>query len=213
MERPDRAKHPPIMPLKVGITGSLGSGKSTVAALLRERGYPVLDADALAREGREVLREEICRAFPEACREGALDERALARLVFSDEEKLRLLEGLLHPYVRRRLEEEMARLREAWPGGGAKAPILFLEIPLLFEVGWEKALDRTLVVAAPLEARLERVRLRSGLSREEALAREARQLPQEEKVRRADYVLWNTGDLDRLRRAVEALLRVLESSP
>jgi dephospho-CoA kinase len=201
------------MPLKVGITGSLGSGKSTVAALLRERGYPVLDADALAREGRVVLREEICRAFPEACREGALDERALARLVFSDEEKLQLLEGLLHPYVRRRLEEEMARLSEAWPGDGAKAPLLFLEIPLLFEVGWEKALDRTLVVAAPLEARLERVRLRSGLSREEALAREARQLPQEEKVRRADYVLWNTGDLDRLRRSVEALLRVLESSP
>lgn len=188
----------------MGLTGSLGSGKSTVAALLRARGYPVLDADALAREGRKALEEEICRSLPEACREGGLDEKLLARLVFSDREKLRILEGLLHPYVRRRLLEEMAR---------QEASIVFLEIPLLFEVGWEKELDRTLVVAAPLEVRLERVRLRSGLSREEALNREARQLPQEEKVRRADYVIWNTGPLSGLERAVEALLKVLEARP
>ncbi|MER3425869.1 MAG: dephospho-CoA kinase [Thermus sp.] len=192
------------MPLRVGITGNLGSGKSTVAALLRRRGYPVLDADALAREGRKALAGRICQAFPEACRGGVLDEKALARIVFSDEEKLRTLEGLLHPYVRRRLMEEMDR---------QTAPIVFLEIPLLFEVGWEKALDRVLVVAAPLEERLMRVQIRSGLSREEALSREARQLPQEEKLRRADYVLWNTGDLRRLEEGVEVLLRVLESSP
>lgn len=190
----------------MGLTGSLGSGKSTVAALLRARGYPVLDADALAREGRKAMREEICRSLPEACREGVLDDKLLARLVFSDREKLHILEGLLHPYVRRRLLEEMARQ-------GQGASIVFLEIPLLFEVGWEKELDRTLVVAAPLEARLERVRLRSGLSREEALRREARQLPQEEKVRRADYVIWNTGDLSQLEKAVEALLKVLEARP
>lgn len=163
-----------------------------------------MDADALAREGRKALEEEICRSLPEACREGGLDEKLLARLVFSDREKLRILEGLLHPYVRRRLLEEMARL---------EASIVFLEIPLLFEVGWEKELDRILVVAAPLEARLERVRLRSGLSREEALNREARQLPQEEKVRRADYVIWNTGPLSGLEKAVEALLKVLEARP
>ncbi|MGQ9753494.1 MAG: dephospho-CoA kinase [Thermaceae bacterium] len=205
MERPYGSQHPSIIcPLRVGLTGNLGSGKSTVAALLRERGYPVLDADRLAREGRTVFKEEICRAFPEACQKGVLDDEVLARTVFSDPEKLEFLEGLLHPYVRRRLLEEMGR---------QAAPVVFLEIPLLFEVGWEKEVHRVLVVAAPLEVRLERVRLRSGLSPEEALKREARQLPQEEKVRRADYVIWNTRGLDHLKGAVEALIRVLSQSP
>lgn len=174
------AKHPII----IGITGNIGSGKSTVAALLRSWGYPVLDLDALAARARENKEEELKRLFPEAVVGGRLDRRALARLVFSDPERLKALRAVVHPEVRRLLMEELSRL---------EAPLVFLEIPLLFEKGWEGRLHGTLLVAAPLEERVRRVMARSGLSREEVLARERAQMPEEEKRKRATWVLENTG--------------------
>lgn len=100
------AKHPII----IGITGNIGSGKSTVAALLRSWGYPVLDLDALAARARENKEEELKRLFPEAVVGGRLDRRALARLVFSDPERLKAPEAVVHPEVRRLLMEELSRL-------------------------------------------------------------------------------------------------------
>ncbi|MGC8876210.1 dephospho-CoA kinase [Thermus sp.] len=187
------AKHPII----IGLTGNIGSGKSTVAALLRELGYPVLDADLLAERAREAKKPELKRLFPEAFRGEELDRRALARVVFSDPEKLKALEAVVHPEVRRLLVEELSRLR---------APLVFVEIPLLFEKGWEGRLHGTLLVAAPLEERVRRVVARSGLSREEVLARERAQMPEEEKRKRATWVLENTGSLEALREKVLALL-------
>ena len=190
------AKHPII----IGITGNIGSGKSTVAALLRSWGYPVLDLDALAARARENKEEELQRLFPEAVVGGRLDRRALARLVFSDPERLKALEAVVHPEVRRLLMEELSRL---------EAPLVFLEIPLLFEKGWEGRLHGTLLVAAPLEERVRRVMARSGLSREEVLARERAQMPEEEKRKRATWVLENTGSLEDLERALKAVLAEL----
>jgi len=190
------AKHPII----IGITGNIGSGKSTVAALLRSWGYPVLDLDALAARARENKEEELKRLFPEAVVGGRLDRRALARLVFSDPERLKALEAVVHPEVRRLLMEELSRL---------EAPLVFLEIPLLFEKGWEGRLHGTLLVAAPLEERVRRVMARSGLSREEVLARERAQMPEEEKRKRATWVLENTGSLEDLERALKAVLAEL----
>ena len=187
------AKHPII----IGITGNIGSGKSTVAALLRAWGYPVLDLDALAARARENKEEELKRLFPEAVVEGRLDRRALARLVFSDPERLKALEAVVHPEVGRLLSEELSRL---------KAPLVFLEIPLLFEKGWEGRLHGTLLVAAPLEERVRRVVARSGLSPEEVLARERAQMPEEEKRKRATWVLENTGGLKELEGRARALL-------
>ncbi len=111
------AEHPII----IGITGNIGSGKSTVAALLRARGYPVLDLDALAERARDNQEEALKRLFPEAVVAGRLDRRALGRLVFSDPEKLRALEAVVHPEIGRLLAEELSRL---------EAPLVFLEIPL-----------------------------------------------------------------------------------
>ena len=182
------AKHPII----IGITGNIGSGKSTVAALLRSWGYPVLDLDALAARARENKEEELKRLFPEAVVGGRLDRRALARLVFSDPERLKALEAVVHPEVRRLLMEELSRLEA-----------------LLFEKGWEGRLHGTLLVAAPLEERVRRVMARSGLSREEVLARERAQMPEEEKRKRATWVLENTGSLEDLERALKAVLAEL----
>lgn len=183
----------------VGLTGSIGSGKSTVAELLRRRGVPVLDADALAREGAEVLKAEICRMFPEACRSGEVDRRTLGALVFADAEARRRLESLLHPYVRARLEEETERAR------ARGVPLLVQEIPLLFESGREGEFDGVLVVAAPEEHRRRRVVAR-GLSEAEFEARDRAQLPQEEKLRRATWVIWNEADLGTLQARVAAWL-------
>lgn len=199
MERSQGTKHPLI----IGLTGNIGSGKSTVARLLRAWGYPVLDADELAKRARENKKEELKRLFPEAFREGKLDTRALGQLVFSDPERLRLLEALLHPEIRRLLEEELRGLK------GER--VVFLEIPLLFEKGWEDRLDGVLVVTAPLELRLERVMARSGLSREEVLAREQAQMPEAEKARRADWILENRGSLEELEENLRAILRAIEA--
>ncbi|AEV16464.1 MAG: dephospho-CoA kinase [Thermus sp.] len=189
----DEAKHPII----IGITGNIGSGKSTVARFLRAWGYPVLDLDGLAERARERRKEELKRLFPGAFRGEELDRRALAQEVFADPKRLQALEAVLHPEIRRLLEEEVARL---------EAPLLFLEIPLLFEKGWEGRLAGTLLVAAPLEVRLERAMARSGLSREEVLARERAQMPEEEKRKRATWVLENTGSLEDLEAGLREIL-------
>ncbi len=194
----DRAKHPII----IGITGNIGSGKSTVASLLRAWGYPVLDLDELAQRARENKKEELKRIFPEAFKGEELDRRTLAQVVFSDPERLKALEDLLHPEIRRLLAQELAQLQ---------APLVFLEIPLLFEKGWEARLDGTLLVVAPLEERIRRVRERSGLSREEVLAREKAQMPEEEKRRRATWILPNRVGLGELEEGLrEILTRIRE---
>jgi dephospho-CoA kinase len=185
----------------IGLTGSIGSGKSTVAQRLRELGVPVLDADEYAREGAVVLRAEICQAFPEVCQGGEIDRAALGRRVFADPEARRRLEALLHPYVRRRLREETEK---AMSEGHA---VVVHDIPLLFETGRGADFAGVLVVAAPTELRKARVMARSGLSEAEFLAREQSQLAQEEKVRRATWIIRNDADLATLRERVEAWYR------
>lgn len=182
----------------VGLTGSIGSGKSTVAQRLRDLGVPVLDADEYAREGARVLKAEVCRAFPEACRDDELDRAALARRVFNDPGARKRLEALLHPYVRRRMREETEK---ALLGGHR---LVVHDIPLLFETGREVEFAGVLVVAAPTALRRARVQARSGLSEAEFEARDQSQMPQEEKVRRATWVIWNDADLDTLYKRVDA---------
>lgn len=185
----------------IGLTGSIGSGKSTVAQRLRALGMPVLDADEYAREAARVLKAEICQAFPEACREGELDRSALGRLVFSNPVARRRLEALIHPYVRRRMQEETEKARQA----GYR--LVVHDIPLLFEAGREPDFAGVLVVAAPTALRKARVMARSGLSEAEFAARDQSQMPQEEKVRRATWVIWNEADLDTLYQRVDAWYR------
>ncbi|HFB38895.1 MAG TPA: dephospho-CoA kinase, partial [Oceanithermus sp.] len=156
-----------------------------------------------AHEGLIARAREVCAALPEACPAGVPDRRKLAERVFRDEEARRRLEAILHPYVRARFEEALSRLE------AEGAPLAVLEIPLLFETGWEKRLDGVLVVTAPAALRYRRLRAR-GISEEEARRREAAQLPEAEKRRRADWVIENAGDLSELKAKVLRWLKEVD---
>ena len=180
----------------IGLTGSIGSGKSTVARMLAELGAEVVNADELARQARRELADEICRAFPDACSGGLPDDRKLAAVIFADPQARRRLEGIIHPRVRKLIAGRVRRARRRGPG------LLVVEAPLLFETGWNPGYDGVLVVTAPDEVRYRRVKKRSGLSRAEFYRRDAAQLPQHEKARRASWVIYNGGSTAELRAKV-----------
>ncbi|MBZ9713174.1 dephospho-CoA kinase [Deinococcus multiflagellatus] len=192
----------PTRPRRLGLTGSIGAGKSTVAALLRAHGLTVLDADEQARlvtAEPEVLAQIEAR-FPGTVVGGVLDRAALAARVFPDPAAVADLNATVHPRVRARmaaLEQAAADRGEAW---------VVQDVPLLFEGGLDAGMDAVLVVDAPLELRLERALARGGLTREDILARDARQFPAEEKRRRATWVIENTGDLAALEAQVKRVV-------
>ncbi|AIZ44237.1 dephospho-CoA kinase [Deinococcus radiopugnans] len=201
MTRPAAA----ALPRRLGLTGSIGAGKSTVAALLRGRGLTVLDADAQARlvtEEPETL-ARIEAAFPGTVQDGILDRPALSAVAFADPARLAELNAIVHPRVRAR----MTALELQAVAAGAQWVVQ--DIPLLFEGGLEAGMDAVLVVDAPLDVRLSRVMERSGFTREEVLARDARQTPAAEKREKADFVLENGGTLAELSAQVDAALVAL----
>ncbi|GHF45830.1 dephospho-CoA kinase [Deinococcus metalli] len=200
----------PAAPLRrLGLTGSIGAGKSTVAALLRARGLTVLDADEQARhvtQEPETLRA-IGNEFPGTVTGGVLDRAALAAAAFRDPQRTAALNAIVHPRVRARmaaLEAQAAARGEPW---------VVQDVPLLFEGGLDEQMDAVLVVDAPLEERVARVMARSGLSREDVLARDARQLGAAEKRQRATVVIENAGPPDELGARVDAALHVLGIHP
>jgi dephospho-CoA kinase len=199
------------MPLKVfGLTGGIASGKSSVAALLRERGVPVVDADELAREavapGSDGLAQVLATFGGDLlAADGSLDRKRLGALVFTDESARKRLNALTHPIVRRLSQERFVELERQGVSLAA------YDVPLLFEVGLDAALRPVVLVAASERTQLERIAARDGLSEPEARARIAAQLPLAEKRRRADYVLENDGSRAELSAQVEALLAKLRA--
>ena len=192
----------------IGLTGGIGMGKSTAAAVFRRAGIPVFDADATvhalqARGGRAVRAIE--RAFPGTVRGDAVDREALRRAVLGNPDALRRLEAIVHPLVRDAERAFVARARRR----GARAVVL--DIPLLFETGGEARVDRVVVVSAPRDVQAGRLRKRRRMTEQQIEAVIARQMPDREKRRRADVVV-PTG-LSRhhaqriLRRAIRGLLR------
>jgi len=200
--------------LRVGLTGSIGAGKSTVARLLERLGAAVVDADALARRATddpEVLAAVARELGQDLVVEGPdgrrLDRQATAARVFGDPDALAKLNAIVHPWVRRRAAEEMAALERS----GAPPPVIVHDVPLLFEAGLQGDYDAVVVVDAPAELRARRLAERSGLSADEVARRESAQLPAHEKVARADHVVVNAGDLSELEAQVARLWRELTS--
>jgi dephospho-CoA kinase len=187
----------------VGLTGSIGMGKSTAAAALRRLGIPVHDADAevhrLLRNDRDLV-AAIEAEFPGVTNAEGVDRAALGARVFGDPAALQRLEGIIHPRVHRAEAAFVRRMR------GRRAPLVVLDIPLLFETGGDRRCDATMVVAAPEFLQAQRVLRRQGMTNDRLAAIRARQMPDLEKLKRADVVI-PTG-LDR-RFALRILNRAL----
>jgi dephospho-CoA kinase len=193
--------------LLVGLTGGLGTGKSTVARLLAERGAVVVDADELARRALEPGTsgfEQVCDLFGRDVLDpqGRIDRRELAARVFADEGKRRALESITHPEVFRLLAATVEAHR------GTDAVVVF-DAPLIIETGFHEAVDVLVVVTAPEEAQVERVVRERGMSEGEARARIAAQVGEARRHELADLTIANDGDLEQLRSRVDELWREL----
>jgi dephospho-CoA kinase len=190
-----------------GLTGNIGSGKSTVARLLAARGVPVVDADQVAREvvqpGTPALREIAARWPSMVAPDGTLDRRALAARVFADARERAELNRIVHP----RIAEEVSSRLGALAGEGY--PVAVYEAALIIENRMHDGLDGLVVVTAPEAAQLARLRERDGMSEEEARARLAAQLPAADKLRHATFVIDNQGSEAELEAQVDRLLAAM----
>lgn len=200
-------------PRVVGLTGGIGSGKSTVAALLRARGIPVVDADAVARDctapGSSVLAAVLDRFGPGVrAADGSLDRAALAAVVFADADARRDLEALTHPCIRAGVA---ARLRDL-AAGDPPPDVVVVEHPLLVEAGAVGDVDTVVVVEAPPEVRVARAVAGRGMDPADVRARIASQVDDATRRAAADHVIVNDGDRDALEAAVVALLPRLARS-
>lgn len=190
--------------IRLALTGSIGMGKSTVAAMFRRAGIPVFDADAVVRRLQGpggVLVGKIEERFPGTTGPDGVDRDALSTRVLGDPAELATLESIVHPAVHHE------RTRFIVENGDA--PALLFEIPLLFETGGDEAFDKVIVVSAPVEMQRSRVLARTGMSEEKFAALLARQTPDEEKRRRADFVIDTGGDLSTTERQVQDILACL----
>jgi dephospho-CoA kinase len=195
----------------LGLTGSIGMGKSTVARMLRRLGVPVFDADAevhrlQAPEGAAL--PALSRAFPGVVNNMVLDRALLRKIVFGNPQALRTLESILHPLVRtaqQRWLQQQRRMRKA---------IVILDVPLLFERGGWTQVDAVLVVSAPAHVQAARVLNRAGMSLEALAAILRHQMPDVEKRRRADYIIQSGLGYQRALRDVrQALSRARQLLP
>ena len=192
------------LPFRLGLTGSIGMGKSTTAGLFRELGVPVHDADAAvhdiyANEGVAPVEA----AFPGVSVDGRIDRARLGPLVLNDGPAMKRLEAIVHPLVRAR---EAAFLEQTGRDG---APIALLDIPLLYETGAEGRVDAIVVVSAPESVQRARVLARPGMTEAKLQAIASRQMPDSEKRRRADFVIQTGDGIPAAREQVIELLRVL----
>jgi dephospho-CoA kinase len=188
----------------LGLTGSIGMGKSTTAQMFRDEGIPVWDADAAVhrlyeRGGAAVA--PVGAAFPEAVLDGAISREALKNIIAADPSALGRLEKIVHPLV----AQDRAAFIAANP-----APIVVVDIPLLYETGAEAWLDSVLVVSVSPEAQRARVLARAGMTEAQFQAILSRQMPDEEKLRRADHLI-ETTTMDEARAKVRALIDELKA--
>lgn len=192
--------------IRVGLTGSIGMGKSTTAAMFREAGAPVLDSDQIVHDlYRGAAVAPIEAAFPGVATDGVVDREKLGRRVLSDPEALKRLEAIVHPLVwaerDRFLKEQEAR--------GAR--IVVYDVPLLFETGAQDSVDVIVVVSAPEDVQRARVLARPGMTEEKFAAILKKQVPDAEKRARADHVVDTSQGLDAARAQVNGIVRLLNA--
>ena len=194
----------------IGLTGGIGSGKSTVSDILKEQGIPVVDGDLIAREVVEPHRpayEEIVRAFGTEVlqQDGTLNRKRIGEIVFSDPEKLSILNSITHKEIYRVILERLESLKERGTS------LVFLDVALLFETGFDQLTDWVWVVDAPDAVRVERIQKRDGLKEEEILKRIQSQMSRELRNTKGNLVLDNSKSREELKARILQELKQYES--
>jgi dephospho-CoA kinase len=192
----------------LGLTGSIGMGKSATAAFFRRAGVPVDDADAAVHAlYRGEAAPLVEAAFPGTVVDGVVDRAALSKAVLGHADRIARLEAIVHPLVRRRRDGFLAR------AAAARAPAAVLDVPLLLETGGERDCDAVLVVTAPGAVQRERVLARPGMSADKLAAILAKQMPDREKRRRAHFLVDTSRGFEAAERQVRDILRALAGRP
>ena len=187
----------------IGLTGSIGMGKSTTAAMFREAGIPVYDADAAVHEAYGVggiAVGPVGEAFPGVVKDGRVDREELRKRVLGDPEALKVLNGIVHPLIGK------SRAKVFEDAEAAGADMIIMDVPLIFETGGEKNMHAVIVVSAPAHVQRERVLAREGMTPERLDAILAQQVPDAEKRARADYVVDTSRGLEAAREQVAAII-------
>lgn len=198
-------------PVAVAVTGGIGSGKTEACRQFASLGAMVLSADAIARqlsESNPAVRRGIRAAFGAAAfrPNGTLERRKIAERVFGDPRALRKLNGIVHPHVHRYLRAQIASARKK-----AQVPMIVVEAALIYESGAETLFDFVIVIAADREECIRRIMSRDGMSHRDVLLRMGSQLPEEMKMRKADFIIRNSGSKEELMSNCKFLYRLLTS--
>jgi dephospho-CoA kinase len=197
--------------LKVGLTGGIASGKSTVSRMFGELGCKVIDSDQITRklfEAGTPVNAAVAEAFGPrvVARDGSIDRRVLGEMVFENADLRQKLNSIVHPAIKQRQSEFLAQAAAEDPHA-----IGIVEAALIVEVGTYRSYDKVVVVTCPPKIQRERLRERSGLTPEQIETRIASQMPMEEKVKFADFVIDNSGDIGRTHQQVEDVYRQLRA--
>ena len=197
----------------IGLTGGIGTGKTTVSKKLRERGYPVIDLDNISREvikypkvinklvrnfGKEILLDEDA-----AISEREISRKKLGKIVFKDEKKVNILNSIMHPPILKKMREEVKEAEK-------KYAVVFVEVQLLFEINLEQEFDMTVLVYADRKTQLKRVSERDGRDEEEVLNILGSQMDIEIKRKKSSYIIENNLDLENLDREIDKFIEKLE---
>ena len=190
----------------LGLTGGIGTGKSTVVNMLKGKGIPVVDTDLISREVIEYP-EIIEKIKLEISNEvfdfnNKLDRKKMSEIVFENQEKLKKLNEIMHPEILKKMWLEVEKLKK-------NHKIIVLDIPLLFEINMEKEVDKILLIFASKEIQLKRIMERDGRSREEAIKIINSQMPLYKKREKSDYIIQNNDSLENLEKKVEKILKKL----
>lgn len=191
---------------RIGLTGGVGSGKSTVSSYMHELGIPVIDGDKLAREavipGSRAM-AEMRKAFGPHIflPDGSLNRLKMGEIVFNDEEKRQKLNSIIHPFIWHRTREELIRAQEDG------FPVMVLDMPLLLEISWQLRVEEVWLVEVPLEVQIARVISRDGFTREQVMERIGKQMPTTNKMNYADVIIDNSRSVEDTRRQVREALK------
>lgn len=194
------------MTLVIGLTGGIASGKSTISSILKAVGWPVIDADLIARQivmpGSKGLEQIVNRFGPQMLNsDGMLDRKKLGKTVFDDPKKLSDLDKIEHPLIQEAIDSQLDEFKKQ------HLPVVVLDVPLLFETGMDQECDLTVLAVVDRKTQLERLMKRDHCSKAAALKRINAQMPLEEKMRRADVTIDNNGSLAQTRLQVAKLVK------